>query len=658
MDLFYHHVGQQGASEDFPKTVFDRIPIEVVESNIPIIIPARDEIVRELKKSFPTGTFNCWGVPAGAQSVIKNLKVGDAVLLIETTAGPGYIPVLGIVKAYWNIELRDLSKALWGNHKFPYVFFFETEQIEYTFLEFLDDVGYKPNFRPSGQFYRLSPDRIATLGGAEKFVDQLRKIHAIIGNELKQIEQLTANNYAQAFSEIREQLNDSDIEMLMAHYRAPNHDITADQLAESVGFTRFESANLRYGLLADKLLKHFEIELEEYIKLNVLAGMKNISGKWHWTLRPQVVQALTQLGWFGDDQELSVYSKLDFEELLDEFLDRWPLKAVENMTLQEYVGVGNKDTFCQWVETKTRMLGSIKGQTSFKFGIYERKDPTKMPKIYPYDDKYSWLKKYGNTRDEVFENVKKDIVEIIRLSEKGHFEKIDNIYLPDLYKWKIAFLYSNERLIPIYKRDVLLLIAEHFGLQTNGQTKISKIQEVMISNKPSDKSVYEFMHELYYRFGKDNEKNIINGKPENGKRSKYIKRKGTTKRDTNTYRRTVSRSYIVEQKHNKIQEALQRELEIKYGHENVILEENYVDVKLIQPDYIVFYEVKSNSYASECIKEALGQILFYSYHDQDKRKKKIIVVGQYPANEQDYGYIKYIKEKLKIDFEYINVDIN
>jgi vacuolar-type H+-ATPase subunit C/Vma6 len=70
----------------------------------------------------------------------------------------------------------------------------------------------------------------------------------------------------------------------------------------------------------------------------------------------------------------------ELKELLDEFLNRWTIENVQNLTLPEYVGLGNKDTFCQWVETKTRMLGSIKGMTSIKFGIYQRKDLTKKPK--------------------------------------------------------------------------------------------------------------------------------------------------------------------------------------------------------------------------------------------------------------------------------------
>lgn len=342
------------------------------------------------------------------------------------------------------------------------------------------------------------------------------------------------------------------------------------------------------------------------------------------------------------------------EELLDEFLNRWQIEDVESITLQEYVGVENKDTFCQWVETKTRILGSIKGMTSIKFGIYERKNPSKKPKNYANDNKYSWLRAYGNNRNEAFEKVKKDVVEIIKLSGNGQFDRIDDIILPDLFKWKIAFLYSNERLIPIYQRDALFAIAENYGVKTDSKTKISEIQEVMIANKPSDKNVYAYMMELSNRFIKSNEQDLAARK--SGRNAK-VTRRASKSRNTQAHRRTVNRSYIVEQKHNKIQEALKAKLVEEYGKENILLEENYVDVKLIQTNYVGLYEVKSASYASDCVREALGQILFYAYHDKDKRAKKIYVVGQYPANEQDKGYIQYVKDKLKLDFEYLNIEI-
>lgn len=346
----------------------------------------------------------------------------------------------------------------------------------------------------------------------------------------------------------------------------------------------------------------------------------------------------------------------ELKELLDEFLDRWTLENVQNLTLQEYVGLGNKDTFCQWVETKTRMLGSIKGMTSIKFGIYERKDKAKRPKNYKNDNEYSWLQGYGDSRKTAFENTKRDIIRIIQLSEVGKFSDIDSLLLPDLFKWKVAFLYSNERLIPIYKRDVLFKIANHFGLKTNRHTTISEIQNVLMLNKPAHLNVYAFMRQLYDQFGDNKDKKEIVGTTKQ-KRQKRTTRRAANGRNTTTQTRTVTRSYVAEQKHNKIQEALEKSLIDKYGKDSVILEENYVDIKLVQPNYITFYEVKSSSYASECIKEALGQILLYSLNDTDKRQKKHIVVGQYPTTENDKKYIDFLKQNLKLEFDYLNVEI-
>jgi hypothetical protein len=134
-------------------------------------------------------------------------------------------------------------------------------------------------------------------------------------------------------------------------------------------------------------------------------------------------------------------------------------------------------------------------------------------------------------------------------------------------------------------------------------------------------------------------------------------RKGATTKNIATQVRSGARSYIAEQKHNKIQLALQQKLIDQHGKAAVFLEKNWVDVKLVLPGQIVFYEVKSASYASDCIKEALGQILAYVFKETDIRKKRIVVVGQYPPNENEHGFIEYIKSLLKIEFSYEHVDI-
>lgn len=224
--------------------------------------------------------------------------------------------------------------------------------------------------------------------------------------------------------------------------------------------------------------------------------------------------------------------------LLDEFLSIWSIDNVKEMTLQEYVGLGNRDTFCQWVETRTRVLGSIKGMTSIKFGIYERNPNKKRPVNYKNDEKYSWMKNYGNDRVTAFHNIRNDIVRIIEFTELGKFSRIDDIQLPDLFKWKVAFLYSNERLIPIYKRDVLFKIANHFGLKTNRHTRISEIQNLMMMNKPVHLDVYSFMQELYDQFSRDKD-NKYEDKSNNETKERRTRR-STCDRNTSTQTRTIN----------------------------------------------------------------------------------------------------------------------
>lgn len=338
-------------------------------------------------------------------------------------------------------------------------------------------------------------------------------------------------------------------------------------------------------------------------------------------------------------------------EILYEFLDRWDKEAIESMNLEQYVSVGDKDTFCQWLETKTRALGSIKGINSSKFGIYKRSDPNAKPKNLVSDDIYSWQRYYGENSKDAFQNVKAEILKIIDYSEKGDFEKIDELHLTLFVKWKIAYLYSNERLIPIFKKSILHKIAENYGLTVTRKTKTSEIQNLIIANKPSHISIYQFADFLYEKFGRDN------GKTTNTGKKRKTKRKGTTSINTTKQKRKGSTSYIAEQKHSNIQKVLQEQLEQKYGKDNVVLEENYVDIKVKLKNEIHFYEVKSSAFASDCIREGLGQIMSYMQKDDDNRIKLLFIAGQYAPNQDELKYLNFIKKKLKIDFDYVSVKL-
>ncbi|RXF70538.1 hypothetical protein [Arcticibacter tournemirensis] len=52
------------------------------------------------------------------------------------------------------------------------------------------------------------------------------------------------------------------------------------------------------------------------------------------------------------------------KQLQEDFLSAWPIDTIREIPLPKYVSVNDKTTFCQYVETITRPLGSINGMNS------------------------------------------------------------------------------------------------------------------------------------------------------------------------------------------------------------------------------------------------------------------------------------------------------
>lgn len=180
------------------------------------------------------------------------------------------------------------------------------------------------------------------------------------------------------------------------------------------------------------------------------------------------------------------------------FRAAFPKERLMEMTLTQYTNLERQNSFCYWVESKTYALGSIWGGSSYKFGIYEyRNKPNEDDSRIVSDDKYAWYNKYDKrTADEAFAIVRSTIFKIAEHAGKKELEAIEKIdELGDAYKWKIAFLYSDKTLIPIYKRDMLVKLASHLGMSVTNKTKISDLQRFLIEQK-GEKDLFEFYEEL------------------------------------------------------------------------------------------------------------------------------------------------------------------
>lgn len=198
-------------------------------------------------------------------------------------------------------------------------------------------------------------------------------------------------------------------------------------------------------------------------------------------------------------------------KILKEFLNKWSINKLKEMTLEEYTNLeGN--SFCYWIESKTHYFGSIWGGSSYKFGIFKKKNNNvDLREHYISDGEYAWFGKYGDQKELAFNTIKGLIVKIAEYASKGEFKSIDKIQMGNAYKWKIAFLYSNERLLPIYKKDALKYITKSLNLKESNL--FSELQQQLISKKPSEISIYAYSHNLwdsYSNYIKSNTVETIN----------------------------------------------------------------------------------------------------------------------------------------------------
>lgn len=170
----------------------------------------------------------------------------------------------------------------------------------------------------------------------------------------------------------------------------------------------------------------------------------------------------------------------------NKFLQRWPLETLGQMTLAQYAQAGDKHSFVNWLETGTDSLGSMWGGSSFKFGVYSRKDQTPKPdgSGLRYTQDYAWLGKYGDSPEAAFQKVLAIIVQVAKAARAGDLVAVEAADLGNVTKWKIAFLYQDPKnpcVLPIFKKESLQAIASpdkrkscgamhaHFMAQRQGQ---------------------------------------------------------------------------------------------------------------------------------------------------------------------------------------------
>lgn len=194
------------------------------------------------------------------------------------------------------------------------------------------------------------------------------------------------------------------------------------------------------------------------------------------------------------------------QELWQEFLSQWPAEKLPEITLEKY-SQGNSsepNSFSYWIEFATEQLGAVGGfggGGSFKHGIFFRANTEKEFKLAnkSTDGKYAWWAKYGDTADEAFEKIKDCLLKTVEYAQNGDLIEIDQIDFYAPIKWKWAFLYSTETIVPVYKSEALKVAARQMGYDED-DTSYPALYAFIISKKQENESVLQLgskVWELY-----------------------------------------------------------------------------------------------------------------------------------------------------------------
>ena len=134
------------------------------------------------------------------------------------------------------------------------------------------------------------------------------------------------------------------------------------------------------------------------------------------------------------------------------------------MPIEVYVtGNGSKESFCYCVERKFKCYGDISGQTTAyqKFVIQWS---NKYDNYIFGDHRTKNRRGFGRSIEEIYNNVRKEVVNLIDATNKKDYDRIIKNPLNPLFKNKISYLYNSINQIPIYSEDDLNTILTIFDI--------------------------------------------------------------------------------------------------------------------------------------------------------------------------------------------------
>lgn len=144
----------------------------------------------------------------------------------------------------------------------------------------------------------------------------------------------------------------------------------------------------------------------------------------------------------------------------DQFLARWPLSKLRELTLEQYYGVEGDDSFFSWMRDHTKLLGDFK-EGPLSAGVRPRKGEKEVAPgaDAQVDDQYIWYSVHGNSALEAFESIRSELLAAVEAVQGGDLSLIARLKSARGSRvWKVAFLYQDREaplLLPFYTLEQL-----------------------------------------------------------------------------------------------------------------------------------------------------------------------------------------------------------
>lgn len=178
----------------------------------------------------------------------------------------------------------------------------------------------------------------------------------------------------------------------------------------------------------------------------------------------------------------------------DSFIGAFPQDNLNDMTLEQYTALTERDQggryFTYWLERGTDSCGKFRTGSSYAYGVYKVNSANKPngvdnEKWENAKEGYRTAENRNNPKDEFSsqDDAERFFKENVRpkLIKLANFNGITDLKPLEInYCRKIAYLYNPGKLIPIYKGNVIQVIADYFKVDISDAKNTYKVTEEIL----------------------------------------------------------------------------------------------------------------------------------------------------------------------------------